>query len=187
MTIAQYCQKMKVTFFQLKQNEQHPTQISYEIFFCTVFLKFTVVFRRYFGTEKKKSDKKSTTVVTPPARPPAPPATGPKPYKEVITSKAKSKTGLFKVHQIENKFFYEIPESLLGKDMLIITTIVKTADGIGYGGERTNTLLIYGTSPMTGPIEMVAATRVVTIEGRIRFAPLSQMNFYSIQKVGATT
>lgn len=159
------------------------TRFSFVLFFLSLLL--------YSGDilvqKKKKSDKKSTTVVTPPARPPAPPATGPKPYKEVITSKAKSKTGLFKVHQIENKFFYEIPESLLGKDMLIITTIVKTADGIGYGGERTNTLLIYGTSPMTGPIEMVAATRVVTIEGRIRFAPLSQMNFYSIQKVGATT
>lgn len=92
--------------------------------------------------KKKKSDTPSATAATPPARPPGPPATGPKPYKEVITAKAKSKSGLFKVHQIENKFYYEIPDSLLGKDMLMVTTIAKTADRIGYGGERTNTLML---------------------------------------------
>lgn len=92
--------------------------------------------------KKKKSDKTTTVAITPPARPPAPPITGPKPYKEIITPKAKSKTGLFKVHQVENKFYYEIPDSLLGKDMLMVTTIAKTADKIGYGGERTNTLML---------------------------------------------
>lgn len=95
-----------------------------------------------FAQKKKKKDSKET-----PAAPAARPqngsaATGPKPYKEVITAKAKSKDGLFKVHQIENKFYYEIPDSLLGRDMLMVTTIAKTADGIGYGGERTNTLML---------------------------------------------
>jgi hypothetical protein len=85
-----------------------------------------------FAQKKKKKDTPSSTTVTPPARPQnGPPATGPKPYKEVITAKAKSKEGLFKVHQIENKFFYEIPDSLLGRDMLMVTTIAKTAEGIG--------------------------------------------------------
>lgn len=87
---------------------------------------------------KKKDDKTETT--TPPK--PKGKDTDPKPYSEVITSKAQSKDGLFKVHQIEDKFFYEIPDSLLGRDMLMITTISKTADGIGYGGERTNTLML---------------------------------------------
>ncbi len=67
---------------------------------------------------------------------------GPKPYKEVITAKAKSKDGLFKVHQIEDKYFYEIPDSLLGRDMLMVVRIAKTADGIGYGGENTNNLMV---------------------------------------------
>ncbi len=99
--------------------------------------------RDSFAQKKKKKDAPAATTVTPPARPQnGPPATGPKPYKEVITAKAKSKDGLFKVHQVENKFFYEIPEFLLGRDMLMVTTIAKTADGIGYGGERTNTLML---------------------------------------------
>jgi len=37
--------------------------------------------------------------------------TGPKPYKEVITDKAKTDEGLFKVHKIEDKYFFEIPDS----------------------------------------------------------------------------
>ncbi|GAB3658944.1 zinc-dependent metalloprotease [Echinicola sediminis] len=67
---------------------------------------------------------------------------GIKPYASVITSKAKSKEGLFGVHQIDNKYFYEIPDSLLGREMLLVTTIAKTADGLGYGGERANTQVI---------------------------------------------
>ncbi|HSJ68616.1 MAG TPA: zinc-dependent metalloprotease [Anditalea sp.] len=67
---------------------------------------------------------------------------GIKPYSEVITSKAKSKEGLFSVHEVEGKYFYEIPDSLIGREMLMVTTIAKTAEGIGYGGERTNTQML---------------------------------------------
>ena len=96
-----------------------------------------------FAQKKKKKDSKNAppAAATAPARP-APPKSGPKPYAEVITDKAKSKDGLFKVHELDGKYFYEIPDSLIGREMLIVTTIAKTADGIGYGGERTNTLLV---------------------------------------------
>lgn len=95
-----------------------------------------------FAQKKKKKDaKKETTTPATPAKPKGNDS-DPKPYKDVITAKAKSKDGLFKVHQIEDKYYYEIPDSLLGRDMLMVTTIAKTADGIGYGGERTNTLML---------------------------------------------
>ncbi|MCS4435633.1 zinc-dependent metalloprotease [Aquiflexum gelatinilyticum] len=96
-----------------------------------------------FGQKKKKKNSKNAppAAATAPARP-ASPKSGPKPYEEVITDKAKSKDGLFKVHELDGKYFYEIPDSLIGREMLIVTTIAKTADGIGYGGERTNTLLV---------------------------------------------
>lgn len=91
--------------------------------------------------KKKKKDAKNTPAATvAPAKPAK--TTGPKPYGEVITKEAKSKNGLFKVHEIEGKYYYEIPDSLLGRDMLMVTTIAKTADGLGYGGERTNTLML---------------------------------------------
>ncbi|MDG1275884.1 MAG: zinc-dependent metalloprotease [Algoriphagus sp.] len=95
--------------------------------------------------KKKKKDAKNTPAATAaPSRPANGGAktNGPKPYGEVITKNAKSKDGLFKVHEIEGKYFYEIPDSLLGRDMLMVTTIAKTADGLGYGGERTNTLML---------------------------------------------
>lgn len=67
---------------------------------------------------------------------------GLKPYHEVITEGAKSREGLFDVHLVDGSYFYEIPEEMLGREMLMVTTIAKTASGIGYGGERTNTQML---------------------------------------------
>ncbi|WP_113926034.1 zinc-dependent metalloprotease [Cognataquiflexum aquatile] len=111
----------------------------------TFFLLMGMVFvgDEAFAQKKKKKDSKNAPAAAAPAPArPAPPKAGPKPYAEVITDKAKSKDGLFKVHELDGKYFYEIPDTLLGREMLIVTTIAKTADGIGYGGERTNTLLV---------------------------------------------
>ena len=65
-----------------------------------------------------------------------------KPYKEVITKKAKSDKGLFTVHNIEDKYFYEIPDSLFNREMLMVTRIAKTATGIGFGGGKQNTQVL---------------------------------------------
>ncbi|HEX6982908.1 MAG TPA: zinc-dependent metalloprotease [Balneolaceae bacterium] len=62
-----------------------------------------------------------------------------KPYSKVITDDAKTDEGLFTVHQIDDKFYYEIPDSLLGEEMLMVSRIAKTADNLGYGGEKLNT------------------------------------------------
>lgn len=67
---------------------------------------------------------------------------GLKPYKEVIKDGAHSREGLFDVHLVDGAYFYEIPEEMLGREMLMVTTIAKTASGIGYGGERTNTQML---------------------------------------------
>lgn len=65
-----------------------------------------------------------------------------KPYSEVITKKAKTDTGLFTVHNIEDKYYYEIPDSLLNREMLMVTRIAKTASGIGFGGGKQNTQVL---------------------------------------------
>jgi len=67
---------------------------------------------------------------------------GIKPYGKVITSKAISDTGLFDVHQVDEDYFYEIPDSLFGKEMLMVTRIAKTASGIGFGGGKQNTQVL---------------------------------------------
>jgi len=64
--------------------------------------------------------------------------TQPKPYKDVITDKAISRKGLFTVHKIEDKWYFEIPDSILGRDILVSTRYGKTASGGNYGGEQVN-------------------------------------------------
>ncbi|MDH3698101.1 MAG: DUF5118 domain-containing protein, partial [Flavobacteriaceae bacterium] len=57
-----------------------------------------------------------------------------KPYDEVITKEAKTDDGLFDVHQVDTDWFYEIPDSLFTREMLMVSRISKTASGIGFGG-----------------------------------------------------
>ena len=57
-----------------------------------------------------------------------------KPFDDIITAEAKSDPGLFNVHRIDEKIFYEIPVDQLGKDMLWVTQIEKTGTGSGYAG-----------------------------------------------------
>jgi Met-zincin/Domain of unknown function (DUF5117)/Domain of unknown function (DUF5118) len=94
--------------------------------------------------QDKKGDTKTPppTATTPP-KPAEAPKTGPKPYKEVITDKAKSIKGLFTVHKVEDKHYFEIPDSLMGRDIMSVTRIVKTATIPGtYGGELLNRQVI---------------------------------------------
>jgi hypothetical protein len=66
------------------------------------------------------------------------PKQGPKAYKDVITDKAVTSKGLFTVHKVEDKWYFEIPDSLLKKEVMAITRFSKTAGGGVYGGELAN-------------------------------------------------
>jgi hypothetical protein len=65
----------------------------------------------------------------------------PRPYKEVITNKAISEAGLFKVHRLEDRWFFEVPDSLLEREILVVNRVSKAATGIrmtevGYSGDQ---------------------------------------------------
>ena len=64
------------------------------------------------------------------------------PYNKVITKDAKTDKGLFDVHVVDNKYYYEIPDSLFNKEMLMVSRISKTATGIGFGGGKINTQVL---------------------------------------------
>src|ERR1700720_3657095 len=53
----------------------------------------------------------------------------PQPYDRVITKDAKTTKGLFTVHQIKERYFYEIPKKELGKELLWNSQIAKTTLG----------------------------------------------------------
>lgn len=63
-------------------------------------------------------------------------------YESIITKKAQTQKGLFTVHKVGEKYYYEIPDSLLGKEILVVTRISKTATGIGWGGEEANSQVV---------------------------------------------
>jgi hypothetical protein len=73
-----------------------------------------------------------------PTTPPAASKSNVKPYEEVITKKAKTSKGLFIVHKLDDRFYFELPDSLLGREMLASTRFVRTPTGAGYGGEQIN-------------------------------------------------
>jgi hypothetical protein len=58
-----------------------------------------------------------------------------KAYDKVITKQAKSDPGLFTVHRIKDKVYYEIPKKELGKELLWVSQIARTTLGVGYGGQ----------------------------------------------------
>jgi hypothetical protein len=64
---------------------------------------------------------------------------GPKAFGEVITKKAVSQKGVFSVHFLDDKYYFEIPDSLLGRELLAVTRFTKVAGGARkYGGEEVN-------------------------------------------------
>lgn len=64
----------------------------------------------------------------------------PKPYDEVITEDAVTQTGLFKVHRVDDKLYFEIPRAELMKEMLLIGRPVESTlqnpGGFFGGGVR---------------------------------------------------
>ena len=73
---------------------------------------------------------------TAPQRPgPTPPSAEPQPYEKVITKDAKSKKGVFTVHQVKDKYYYEIPKKEFNKEFLWVAQIARTTLGVGYGGQ----------------------------------------------------
>ncbi len=59
----------------------------------------------------------------------------PRPYDRVITKEYKTSPGVFAVHRLKDKIYYEIPKKELGKDFLWVSQIAKTTLGVGYGGQ----------------------------------------------------
>lgn len=85
---------------------------------------------------------KDISTTQPQSAPDSKEANGIKKYTEVITDEAVTDSGLFNAHRISNKLYFEIPDSLLGNEMLLVSRIARTANNIGYGGEEANTQVV---------------------------------------------
>lgn len=62
-----------------------------------------------------------------------------KKFKDIITDKAVVKNGLFNVYKQEDKWYFEIPDSMFNREIMAITRFSKVAGGgYVYGGELAN-------------------------------------------------
>ena len=89
---------------------------------------------------KKSKDKKTaqTAVLSKKSKIPK--------YSDFVTSKTKTDDGIFKVHETNDEFIYEIPKLFLGKEMLLVTRLKELPAGLGGGyvnaGSKINTQVI---------------------------------------------
>jgi hypothetical protein len=65
-----------------------------------------------------------------------------RPYERVITKEAKSDDGVFTIHRIGERLYYEIPEAQLNKGFLWVSQIAKTAIGAGQGGQAAGNRVV---------------------------------------------
>ncbi|NVJ89750.1 MAG: zinc-dependent metalloprotease [Flavobacteriaceae bacterium] len=91
--------------------------------------------------QRRKSKKKKTEQTTPKPQKSKEPS-----YNTFVNKKTKTDDGLFKVHNNKDKFIFEIPKSLFGKDMLLVTRIKDLPAGLGGGyvnaGSKINTQVV---------------------------------------------
>lgn len=74
------------------------------------------------GTEETDKDKKKK------------PISKIKPLIDIITEEAKSDTGLFTVHKMGDKYFFEMPNDLLNKELLVVSRISGHVKNLNFGG-----------------------------------------------------
>ncbi len=73
-----------------------------------------------------------------PARPAAgdsaaaiPARRGPRPYAQVITARAHTERGAITIHKVDDRYFFEVPDSLLNRDYLLVSRIAGVPAGTG--------------------------------------------------------
>jgi hypothetical protein len=127
------------------------------IIVCLLFFSAQGTFAQ--SKKKKKADKNAVTAVDTKA---ADAKKEPKPYKKVIDTSAVTQKGLIDVHKIDNKYLFEIPDSLLGSEMMTITRYSKTPAGGGiFGGEEINRQVVRWEKGLNNNILLRSITYVI--------------------------
>ncbi len=61
-----------------------------------------------------------------------------KPYKEIVTADAVTDSGLVIVHQVNGKYLFEIPASVLDREILVVSVISGYVKNLSFGGAGMN-------------------------------------------------
>lgn len=114
-----------------------------KFFILTAVTSVLLIPTTQFAQSRKEKEKLAQTNVPVPEKKPE---TTIKEYGKVITKDAKSDDGLFTVHKVDKKYYFEIPNKLLDKDMLLVSRLSKLPSDLGGGyvnaGSETNEQLV---------------------------------------------
>jgi hypothetical protein len=69
-------------------------------------------------------------------------ASEPRPYERVITKEARSDDGIFTVHRVGERLYYEIPAAQLNREFLWVSQIARTTLGAGQGGQPVGSRVV---------------------------------------------
>ncbi|HZY82012.1 MAG TPA: zinc-dependent metalloprotease, partial [Cyclobacteriaceae bacterium] len=74
-------------------------------------------------------------------------------YNSIIGPGTITRQGFFNIHKVEDTYYFEIPDSLLGRDLLVVSRIAQGAAGVrrdytGYAGDQIgNTVIRFEKGP----------------------------------------
>jgi hypothetical protein len=66
----------------------------------------------------------------------------PRPYNRVVTPAAKTRAGLFKTHRIGSRLLFELPPSVMNRDILVVPRVAKAPAGGPYGGQQVGRTMV---------------------------------------------
>lgn len=116
-----------------------------------------------FAQKKKKQEEKKAESPAAAPKPKEEKKKGPKAFKEVIDSTAVSQKGMISVHKVSDKWYFEIPDSLISRDMMSVTRYSKTAAGGGiFGGEEVNKQMLRWEKGVDNNLLLRSVTMVMT-------------------------
>ena len=82
--------------------------------FCVLILSLFFVYALY--AQKKKEQPVTPAKDSLPKLVMSKISSGPKKYEDLITEKAITKKGLFTIHKIDDKWYFEIPDSMFNRE-----------------------------------------------------------------------
>lgn len=99
--------------------------------FLAAFMVTSTVDAQIFKKKKKKEAPAA------PAKKPEKKKGKMKPFKDIITEDAISDEGLWTVHKVDDKHYFEIGDSVINKEVLVVSRISGFVKGLNFGGAGT--------------------------------------------------
>lgn len=101
-----------------------------------------------------------------------------RPYSEVVPASATTQRGMFNVHRVNESLLFEIPDSLLGRDMIIMSRYESTPQGFSQVGANMAPNIVVRWEVRGDRVYLRAASHQTTAdEGTARYMAVENQNF----------